>query len=225
MRFDILTLFPEILQGPLGESILKKAIDNKIIDINIINIRDFTDDKHNTADDRPFGGGPGMIMKAEPVFKAVESCVDDKSRLILMSPAGRQLTQKLAREMALDTEHFVIICGHYEGIDHRIIEGLRPEEISIGPYVMTNGATAACVFVDVIARLKPGVLGNEESLADETHETAKAEYPQYTRPRVFRGMPVPDVLFSGNHREIKKWREDKKKKLSMEENNEHNRIS
>ena len=217
MRFDILTLFPEILVGPLGESILKKAKDNQIIEINVVNIRDFTDDKHNTADDRPFGGGPGMVMKPEPIFKAVESVATEKSRLILMSPAGRQLTQSYAKTLAEENEHFVIICGHYEGIDYRVIEGLKPEEISIGPYVMTNGATAAAVLVDVVARLKPGVLGNEESLAEETHEEDSAEYPQYTRPRDFKGMSVPDVLVSGNHAQIKEWKEKHKKKLSMED--------
>ncbi|MBN1521358.1 MAG: tRNA (guanosine(37)-N1)-methyltransferase TrmD [Candidatus Aureabacteria bacterium] len=219
MRFDILTLFPEIVEGPLGESILKRAVSKKLIEINIINIRDFTRDKHRTADDRPFGGGPGMVMKAEPVFKAVESCQQEKSRIILMSPAGKQLTQAMAKEMVRSSEHFIIICGHYEGIDHRVIEGISPELISIGPYVLTNGALAACVFVDVLSRLKPGVLGNEASLEEETFECGEAEYPQYTRPRVLRGMKVPDVLFSGDHDKIKKWRRQKKRKLAMEEGN------
>lgn len=219
MRFDILTLFPEIAAGPLGESIIKKAVENEFIEINIVNIRDFTDDRHKTADDRPFGGGPGMVMKPEPVFRAVESCRTPDCRLILMSPAGRQLTQKLARKMAEEVQHCVIICGHYEGIDYRVIEGLQPEEISIGPYIMTNGALAASVFIDVIARLVPGVLGNQDSLEEETHEIGMAEYPHYTRPRVFRGMQVPEVLLTGNHEAIKNWRESNKKELPMEDDN------
>ena len=219
MKFDILTLFPEIVKGPLGESIIKRAVEEKIIEIRIINIRDFTDDKHKTADDRPFGGGPGMVMKAEPVFKAVESCMTDDSTLILMSPVGRQLTQSLARNFAETSKHFVVICGHYEGIDHRIIEGLSPVVISIGPYVLTNGAIGACVFVDVISRLVPGVLGNSASLDEETHNQSEAEYPQYTRPRNFRGMSVPEILFSGDHKKIEKWKDSHKKKLHTEDNN------
>jgi tRNA (guanine37-N1)-methyltransferase len=219
MRFDILTLFPEIVKKPLEESMLKKAAQKELIEINIVNIRDFAKDKHQTADDRPFGGGPGMVMKPEPIFKAVESCVTEKSRLFLMSPAGIQLTQPFAKELAGEIEHFIIICGHYEGVDNRVIEGLNPTLISIGPYVLTNGAIAACVFVDVIARLIPGVLGNSASLEEETFEGGEAEYPQYTRPRSFKGMRVPDVLLSGDHEKIKNWKKRHKLKLSREDNN------
>ncbi|MCK5706909.1 MAG: tRNA (guanosine(37)-N1)-methyltransferase TrmD [Candidatus Aureabacteria bacterium] len=223
MRFDILTLFPEIVKGPLGESIINKAVSEKIIEINVVNIRDFTDDKHKTADDRPFGGGPGMVMKPEPVFKAIESCKTSESKIIIMSPAGGQLTQEKAKEFVKSSKHFILVCGHYEGIDHRINEIYNPELVSIGPYVLTNGAIAAAVFVDVISRLKPGVLGNSDSLLDETHETDETEYPQYTRPRSFKGFDVPEVLLSGNHEEIEKWKNKNRRKFSTEDVNEHNK--
>ena len=214
-----MTIFPDILKGPLSESIIKKAREKKLIEINIINIRDFAEDKHKMVDDRPYGGGPGMVMKPEPIFKAVESCKQDGSLILLMTPSGKQLTQKLAKEYAEKYNHFVLICGHYEGIDHRVELGLNPEKVSIGPYILTNGAIAASVFIDVLARLKPGVLGNESSLEEETHsELGLAEYPQYTRPKVFRGMSVPDVLLSGNHNEIRKWREKNRKKIMEEKN-------
>ena len=211
MKIDILTLFPEICRAPLSESIMKRAQENKIVDLQIHNLREWTTDKHHVVDDAPFGGGQGMVMKPEPIFKAVEDLkmrnAKGETRIVLMSPAGRQLDQKLATELARES-HLIIVCGHYEGVDHRVIEHLVDLEISIGDYVLTNGAIAAVVLVDAVVRLIPGVLGDEQSAADDSFSSGLLETPQYTRPAEFRGWKIPDVLLSGNHAEIAKWRKD-----------------
>ena len=215
MQIDILTLFPEICRAPLSESMIKRARENGIVDLRIHNLRDWTTDKHHIVDDAPFGGGQGMIMKPEPIFAAVEelrgasgdkSTIDNqKSKIILMSPAGRRFNQKVAGELSRES-HLIIICGHYEGVDHRVIEHLVDLEISIGDYVLTNGAIAAVVLVDATVRLLPGVLGHELSAEDDSFSSDLLEAPQYTRPAEFRGWNVPDVLLSGNHAEIAAWR-------------------
>src|SRR5213082_2900860 len=218
MKIDILTLFPEICRAPLSESMMKRAQENKIVDLRIHNLRDWTTDKHHIVDDAPFGGGQGMVMKPEPIFAAVEdlkrqtSRVQSKienreSKIILMSPAGRCLDQKLAAEVSRES-HLIVVCGHYEGVDHRVIEHLVDLEISIGDYVLTNGAIAAVVLVDAIVRLVPGVLGHEQSAVDDSFSADLLEAPQYTRPAEFRGWKVPDVLLSGNHAEIAAWRKE-----------------
>jgi tRNA (guanine37-N1)-methyltransferase len=214
MRIDILTLFPEICRAPLSESMMKRAQENGALDLRIHNLRDWTTDKHHVVDDAPFGGGQGMVMKAEPIFTAVDdlkSKFSGESKIVLMSPAGRRFDQQVAMEFSKEP-HLIIICGHYEGVDHRVIEHLVDAEVSIGDYVLTNGAIAAVVFVDAIVRLLPGVLGDEQSAADDSFSGGVLEGPQYTRPAEFRGWKVPDVLLSGNHGEIAKWRKEQGKK-------------
>jgi tRNA (guanine37-N1)-methyltransferase len=207
MRIDILTLFPEICRAPLNESMMKRAQTSGALDLRIHNLRDWTTDKHRMADDSPFGGGQGMVMKPEPVFAAVESLKTDDAKVLLMTPQGRPFTQKIATELSLGT-HLVIICGHYEGIDHRVTEHLVDAEISIGDYVLTNGAIAAVVVVDAVARLLPGVLGHEQSAADDSFSNGLLEAPQYTRPAEFRGWKVPEILLSGDHAQIAAWRRE-----------------
>jgi len=207
MKIDILTLFPEICRAPLSESMMKRAQENKIVDLRIHNLRDWTTDKHHIVDDAPFGGGQGMVMKPEPVFAAVEQLKSAKAKVILMSPAGERLDQQLASELSKES-HLIIICGHYEGVDHRVIEHLVDLEISIGDYVLTNGAIAAAVLVDAVVRLLPGALGDEKSAADDSFSIGSLEAPQYTRPAEFRGWKVPEILLSGNHAEIAKWRKE-----------------
>ena len=212
MKIDIVTLFPEICRAPLGESIMKRAQNNAIVDLNVHNLRDWTTDKHHIVDDAPFGGGQGMVMKPEPIFAAVEDLQNptsnikpQTSKVVLMSPAGRRFDQQMAAELSGES-HLIIICGHYEGVDHRVIEHLVDAEISVGDYVLTNGAIAAVVLVDAIVRLLPGVLGHEQSAVDDSFSRGLLEAPQYTRPAEFRGWKVPDVLLSGNHAEIEMWR-------------------
>jgi len=205
MKIDILTLFPEICRAPLSESMMKRAQENGIVDLRIHNLRDWTKDKHHVVDDAPFGGGPGMVMKPEPIFAAVESLRNEKSTVVLMTPQGKRFTQSMAWEFA-KTEHLIIICGHYEGIDHRVIEHLVDAEISIGDYVLTNGAIAAVVLVDATVRLLPGVLGDDQSVVEDSFSAGSLEAPQYTRPAEFRGWKVPEILLSGNHAEIAAWR-------------------
>jgi tRNA (guanine37-N1)-methyltransferase len=221
MKIDILTLFPEICRAPLGESMMKRAQENEIVDLGIHNLRDWTTDKHHIVDDAPFGGGQGMVMKPEPIFAAVEELKQktpnaqrstsnaelQKPKVILMSPAGRRLDQKMATDLSKES-HLIIICGHYEGVDQRVIEYLVDLEISIGDYVLTNGAIAAVVLVDAVVRLLPGVLGHEHSAIDDSFSTGLLEGPQYTRPAEFRGWKIPDVLLSGNHADIAKWRKE-----------------
>src|SRR5881398_377676 len=214
MKIDILTLFPEICRAPLSESMMKRAQESKIVDLRIHNLRDWTKDKHHIVDDAPFGGGQGMVMKPEPIFAAVEdlkqsAIKNQQSKIILMSPPGRRLNQKMATDLSKES-HLIVICGHYQGVDHRVIEHLVELEISIGDYVLTNGAIAAAVLVDAIVRLLPGALGHEQSAADDSFSLKGSglEAPQYTRPAEFRGWKVPEVLLSGNHAEIAKWRKE-----------------
>src|ERR1700741_2261510 len=208
MKIDVLTLFPGMFAGPLDESIIKRAREAGILQLGIHNLRDYTHDRHKTVDDKPFGGGPGMLLKPEPIFEAVENLGRDKTRVILLSPAGRKFNQAIARELAKQ-EHLLLICGSYEGFDERIRECLADDELSIGDYVLTNGALPAMVIIDAVTRLLPGVLGDDESSHDESFSHGKLEGPHYTRPAEFRGMKVPEILLSGNHAEIAKWRHEK----------------
>src|SRR5437870_6893189 len=214
MKIDIVTLFPEICRAPLSESMMKRAQENGIVELHIHNLRDWTTDKHHVVDDAPFGGGQGMVMKPEPIFAAVEDLKQRRAnserralKIVLMSPAGRRLDQELAAELSQES-HLIVLCGHYEGVDHRVIEHLIDLEISIGDYVLTNGASAAVVLVDAIVRLLPGALGHEQSAAEDSFSGGLLEAPQYTRPAEFCGWQVPEVLLSGNHAEIAKWRRE-----------------
>ncbi len=215
MKIDIMTLFPEICRAPLSESIMKRAQENGIVDLRIHNLRDWTTDKHHIVDDAPFGGGQGMVMKPEPIFAAVESLRTDKSTVVLMTPQGKRFTQSLAKDLA-KREHMIVICGHYEGIDHRVVEQLVDLELSIGDYVLTNGAIAAVVIVDAVVRLLPGALGHEQSAADDSFGGGLLEAPQYTRPAEFRDWKVPEVLLSGNHAEIAVWRKKEARRRTRE---------
>src|SRR5437868_2472356 len=233
MRIDIVTLFPEICRTPLSESILKRAQQKGILELHVHNLRDWTTDKHHIVDDAPFGGGQGMVMKPEPIFAAVEDLKRQmpnaerstsnaqsniklqRPKVILMSPVGRRLDQEMARQLSREL-HLIVLCGHYEGVDHRVIEHLVDLEISIGDYVLTNGAIAAVVLVDAIVRLLPGTLGHDRSTADDSFSNGLLEAPQYTRPAEFRGWKVPEVLLSGNHGEIAKWREEQARKRTRE---------
>lgn len=205
MRIDVLTIFPGILESPLRESLLGKAIESGIVDVRVHDIRDQTEDPHRQVDDEPFGGGPGMVMMAEPIFRAVESLGEGDKRVILLSPAGRKLDQALARELA-EEPWLVLICGRYEGVDERVAEGLPAEEISIGDYVLSGGEMPALVVIDAVSRLVPGVVAKEESLTAESFEAAILDHPHYTRPQEIRGMRVPDVLLSGDHAKVEEWR-------------------
>lgn len=211
MRIDVLTLFPAMFEGVFSSSILGKAKDKGLVELNTINFRDFSKNKHNTVDDYPYGGGGGMVLKPEPLFEAVESLTDHQQskettpRVILMCPQGETFTQKKAEELAKES-HLIFVCGHYEGYDERIREFLVTDELSVGDYVLTGGELPAMVVIDSVARLLPGVLGNENSAVTDSFSTGLLEYPQYTRPVSFRGMDVPDVLMSGHHANIEAWR-------------------
>jgi len=215
MRIDVLTLFPQMFEVPFSFGIFKRAIDRKLVSINIHNIRDYTHDKHHTVDDYPYGGGPGMVLKPEPIFEAVEAIKADilakektsELPVILLTPQGRLFSQQIAQELA-KSSHLILICGHYEGVDERVREHLVTDEISIGDYVLTGGELPALVVIDAVVRLLPGVLGSEESPRDDSHVNGLLEYPQYTRPAVYRGWAVPEVLLSGNHAQIAKWRRE-----------------
>ncbi|HOQ01219.1 MAG TPA: tRNA (guanosine(37)-N1)-methyltransferase TrmD [Acetivibrio clariflavus] len=208
MRFDVLTLFPEVINAVLKESIIGRAQEKGIIEINAVNIRDFSKNKHKKADDYPYGGGGGMIMTAQPIYDAYLSIVKDldyKPKVIYLSPQGRVLTQEVVKELSGE-KHLVLLCGHYEGIDERIIEEIVDEEVSIGDYVLTGGELPAMVLIDSVSRLIPGVLSTEESYSNESHYNGLLEYPQYTRPVDFNGRKVPDILLSGHHANITRWR-------------------
>lgn len=205
VRIDVITIFPGMLKGFLEESMLKRAVKLGIVEFNVVNLRDFTHDDHRTTDDRPFGGGPGMVMKPEPIFEAVESLRSAGTRVILTTPQGRRFDHACAAELS-GAGHMVFICGHYEGVDERVREHLVTDEISIGDYVLTNGVVAAAVIIDAAVRLMPGVVGGEGAVEDDSFSRGLLEYPQYTRPADYRGMKVPDVLVSGNHGEIERWR-------------------
>jgi tRNA (guanine37-N1)-methyltransferase len=205
VKIDVLTLFPAMFAGPLDESIVKRAREAGLLDLKIHQLRDYAHDRHKTVDDRPFGGGPGMLLKPEPIFEAVEKLAREKTRVILLCPSGRPFNQAIAHELA-QLDDLLLISGHYEGFDERVREQLADDELSIGDYVLTNGALPAMVIVDAVTRLLPGVLGDDESATEESFSQGLLEYPQYTRPAEFRGMKIPEVLLSGNHAEIAKWR-------------------
>jgi tRNA (guanine37-N1)-methyltransferase len=216
MKIDVLTLFPAMFAGPLDESIIMRARKAGLLDLKIHQLRDWTHDRHKTVDDRPFGGGPGMLMKPEPLFEAVESLRREQTKVILLSPSGRKFSQAIAWELAQDKD-LLLVTGHYEGFDERVRETLADDELSIGDYVLTNGALPAMVVIDAVTRLLPGVLGDDDSSRDESFSHGLLEYPQYTRPAEFRGMRVPDVLVSGNHAEIEKWRHEQAKMRTKEQ--------
>ena len=207
MRIDILTLFPAIAAVPLGESMMKRAQERGLAEIRAHNLRDWATDKHRTTDDAPYGGSQGMVMKCEPIFAAIEALRTPEARVIYMSPGGRRFDQRAAFEFAA-MPHLILLCGHYEGVDQRVIDHLVDEEISIGDYVLTNGALAAAVVTDAIVRLIPGVLGDDQSAADDSFASGLLEFPQYTRPVEFRGWRVPDILLGGHHASIAKWRRE-----------------
>jgi len=216
LQIDVITIFPGMLDGFLGESILKRAAEAGLVEARTINLRDFTEDPHRTTDDRPYGGGPGMVMKPEPIFKAVESVRRPDSRVILLCPQGRRFDQAAARRLT-EVSHLIFLCGHYEGIDERVREALVDEEISIGDYVLTNGVLPAAVVIDTVVRLLPGALGGgEEATAEESFGLQGLEYPQYTRPAEFRGMPVPEILSSGDHGKIAQWRAEQARQRTSE---------
>lgn len=215
MRVDILTLFPEMFAGPLSESLLKKAQERDLLSINLVDIRDYTSDRHQTADDSPYGGGPGMVMKIEPIFKAVRGLKPSaQSRIILMCPTGDKLTQAKAKELA-EAEQLIIICGHYEGVDERVVKNLVTDEISIGDYVLTGGELPAMVLIDCVARLLPGVVKEEGSVVRDSFYEGLLDFPSYTKPEEFEGEKVPEVLRSGHHEEIEKWRRKEALKLTF----------
>lgn len=209
LRFDVLSLFPKTLEGFISESIIARAIESGIIEVNSLDIRRWAEGKHRETDDRPFGGGSGMVMKPEPLFAAVEDIAEDHTKIIYMAPDGEPLTSSLCKEFSQE-KHLLILSGHYEGVDQRVRDHLVTREVSVGDYVITNGALAASVLIDAVSRHVPNVLGDEGSLEDESFDAHLLAYPQYTRPSEFRGMKVPDVLLSGNHSQISAWRESKR---------------
>ena len=221
MQIDIVTLFPQMFEIPFSFGIFKRAVDNGRVSINLHNIRDYTHDKHHTADDYPYGGGAGMVLKPEPIFEAVEAIKAEKSGdtdempVILLTPQGRLFSQEVAQELS-EYRRLVLICGHYEGVDERVREHLATDEISIGDYVLTGGEVPAMVVVDAVVRLLPGVLGSEDSPLDDSHANGLLEYPQYTRPADYQGWSVPEVLLSGNHAQIAKWRREQIIRRTME---------
>jgi tRNA (guanine37-N1)-methyltransferase len=216
MKIDVLTLFPAMFAGPLDESIIMRARKAGLLDLKIHQLRDWTHDRHKTVDDRPFGGGPGMLMKPEPLFEAVESLKRGSTKVILLSPSGRKFSQAIARELA-EQKDLLLVTGHYEGFDERVRTDLADDELSIGDYVLTNGALPAMVVIDAVTRLLPGVLGDDASSREESFSHGLLEYPQYTRPAEFRGLKVPEVLMNGNHAEIEKWRVEQAKLRTKEQ--------
>lgn len=226
MRFNIITIFPNIIKSYCSETILKRAQQNNLITVNPVYLRDFTEDKHQTVDDTPYGGGAGMVMKPEPLYKALNSLdaipfrkadglskvkkifsgdISKKKRTILLSPRGRQFDQRIAEEWSKYSE-LTFICGRYEGVDQRVVDHMIDEEVSVGPYVLAGGELGALIILEAVSRLIPGVLGNEESLKEETHTLEGVEYPQYTKPADFKGWKVPEILLSGDHKKIAEWR-------------------
>lgn len=221
MKFDVLTLFPEMFE-PLKQSIIKRAAEKKLIDINLVNIRDFSEDKHNKVDDTPYGGGAGMLMKPDVVDRAYNSVKSENAKVIYLTPQGKMLNQKIVKDLSKQ-EHLILLCGHYEGIDQRVLDKIVDEEISIGDYVLTGGELPAMVLIDSVSRYVEGVLSNE-STEEESFSNGLLEYPQYTRPEIFDNVKVPDVLISGHHENIRKWRRERslentfKKRPEMLEN-------
>jgi len=214
LKIDVITIFPGMLDGFLGESMLKRAVEKGAVEFNVVNLRDFATDTHRTTDDRPYGGGPGMVMKPEPMFDAINSLRSETSRVILMTPRGHQFKQSKALDLAKET-HIIFVCGHYEGVDERVVESLVDEGISIGDYILTNGVLPAAVIIDSVVRLLPGVLGGEGATEAESFmDDGLLEHPQYTRPADYNGLTVPDVLLSGNHAEIARWRKEQAYKIT-----------
>ena len=218
LRFDVLTLFPEIFSGYMTQSLLKLALDSSLVEIHLWNLRDWAKSKHKSVDDRPFGGGPGMVIMCEPVFDCVEAIRQEGTgpgQLLMMTPAGERLTTPLVKELARE-ERLLLLCGRYEGFDERIREGLKPREISVGDFVCNGGEVPAMTVIDTVIRYVPGVLGDPESLTEESHnDPGRLEYPQYTRPRVFRGMEVPEILLGGDHKAVARWREEQSRSRSQ----------
>jgi len=207
LAIDVITIFPGMLKGFLEESMLKRAVEGGHAAFGTVDLRKFTRDAHRTTDDRPYGGGPGMVMKPEPLFEAVESVRRNDTRVVLMTPQGRRFEQAQAEDLARES-HLVFVCGHYEGVDERVRQALVDDEISVGDYVLTNGVVAAAVVIDAVVRLLPGVLGGEGATDEESFANGLLEYPQYTRPAEYRGMSVPEILVSGDHAEIERWRKE-----------------
>lgn len=215
MSIHILTLFPAMFSGPFSESIVKRAVDQGLVEISIYNIRDYTSDKHHVVDDSPYGGGPGMVLKPEPIFKAVEAVRGETGMpVILLTPQGKLFSHRVAEELA-QNEKMMLVCGHYEGVDERVRQHLVTDEVSIGDYILSGGELAAMVVVDAVVRQVPGVLGSEESVEDDSHAKGLLEYPQYTRPQSFHNWEVPEVLLSGNHAEIARWRRTQSLKRTL----------
>ena len=211
MRFDVLTLFPSLFSGYLGQSLLKKAIDRKLVEVNVHDIRRWSKDKHHKVDDRPYGGGPGMVLRVEPIVECVEEVQQqaEPGKVIVMTPQGRRLNQQLVEELA-NEKRLVLLCGRYEGFDQRVMDILEPDEVSVGDYVLNGGEVAAMVIIDAVIRLVPDVLGDEQSPVDDSFSSGRRllEFAQYTRPREYRGHQVPEVLLSGDHEEIARWRSE-----------------
>jgi tRNA (guanine37-N1)-methyltransferase len=214
-KITVLTLFPELFPGPLGVSITGKALENGIWEMDVVNIRDFATDRHKTVDDTPAGGGAGMVMKPDILGQAIESCIKDKSKIIYLSPRGRALTQEYAKSLSKE-EHLILICGRYEGIDQRILDEWEVEEVSIGDYVLTGGEIPAFVLMDACVRLQEGVVGDSHSLEEESFSNGLLEYPHYTRPSVWKNRPIPEILMSGHHEKIKRWRQEQSVKLTQD---------
>ena len=215
LRIDVVTIFPSMLNGFLEESILKRAASKGAVSFGTVNPRDFADDARRTTDDRPYGGGPGMVMIPGPLFGAIESVATDSTQVLLMSPSGKRFEQSDAERLA-HASHLVFVCGHYEGIDERVRDALIDEEFSIGDYVLTNGVLPAAVIIDATVRLLPGVLGNDGATQEESFQKGLLEYPQYTRPEDFRGMRVPDILLGGHHKNIAEWRQQQAEQRTLE---------
>lgn len=219
MKINVMTLFPEIFNSYIGESMMKKAVDNNILAVDIYNIRDFSENKHKKVDDYPFGGGAGMVMTPQPILSTYKHIIEEnkleKPRVIYLSPKGKTFTQDMAKSLSKE-DNLIFLCGHYEGIDQRVIDMIVTDELSIGDYVLTGGELPALVMIDSISRLIPGVLNKSESYEDETFEGDLLEYPQYTRPREYEGHKVPDVILSGNHQKIDQWRKEESEKLTKE---------
>lgn len=207
MKIDVLTLFPAMFTGPLDHSIVQRARETGVLELSLHNLRDYAHDRHRTVDDRPFGGGPGMLLKPEPIFEALDHLAQHKTRVILLSPSGRVFQQALAREFSRE-DHLLLVCGSYEGVDERVREAVADDEVSVGDFVLTNGALPAMVIIDAVTRLLPGVMGDPESCRDESFSQNIVEYPQYTRPAEYRGRKVPAVLLSGDHAKISRWRKE-----------------
>lgn len=214
MNIDVITLFPQMFLAPMGDSILGRARNKGILELKLHNLRDFSEDKHKRVDDYPYGGGAGMVLQAPPIFNALEAIAEENSRIIYMSPKGKTFHQEMAISLSKE-KHLIFLCGHYEGIDQRVLDYWEAEEISIGDYVLTGGEIPAMVVIDSVARMLPGVLSQEECFKEESFYEGLLEYPQYTRPSDFRGMPVPEILLSGNHKKIDEWRKVEAFKLTI----------